>query len=267
MYDNACDRIDYNKIYDSRNYGKFKILRRVENNKKSNHIMVEIMFIDTGTITTTRLCDVLVGNVRDRYRKTIHGVACIGNASSYDDGYKLWLGMINRCYNKNLNIYYRYGGKGVRVCDKWLCCEYFLQDLPYIDGYDNWVKNKSLYHIDKDIKQRHIPMNQRVYSLETCCFIQACDNVVEARLEKNLKNDKKYIGVRKVRNKFNAYISVNGCTHNIGTYETEELAAAAYNNAANYFYNNRIVLNDVPYIDPITLSKMSTVKHYLCTRV
>lgn len=33
--------------------------------------------------------------------------------------YKVWEGMIARCENPNNNSYQSYGGKGVRVCDRW----------------------------------------------------------------------------------------------------------------------------------------------------
>lgn len=34
--------------------------------------------------------------------------------------YQIWSSMKNRCYNKSNNRYYRYGARGVRVCDEWL---------------------------------------------------------------------------------------------------------------------------------------------------
>ena len=40
---------------------------------------------------------------------------------NYDKGtYKLWHTMIRRCYNKKTNGFESYGKKGVRVCDRWL---------------------------------------------------------------------------------------------------------------------------------------------------
>lgn len=33
--------------------------------------------------------------------------------------YRIWAGMIQRCYNHNEKIYKYYGGRGIRVCDKW----------------------------------------------------------------------------------------------------------------------------------------------------
>ena len=84
--------------------------------------------------------------------------------------------MITRCYDKNNANYRLYGAKGVTVCDRWHCFEYFLEDLPLIDGYNNWLNNPGLYQLDKDLKQIGKPYNEKVYSLETCCFLYRSDN-------------------------------------------------------------------------------------------
>jgi len=44
--------------------------------------------------------------------------------------YRAWHGMIKRCYNKKYNLYHRYGGRGIIVCDRWLnSFELFLNDM------------------------------------------------------------------------------------------------------------------------------------------
>jgi hypothetical protein len=49
---------------------------------------------------------------------------------SHDSVYRTWRAMINRCENKNLEGYYLYGGKGVRVCERWRnSFEAFLEDM------------------------------------------------------------------------------------------------------------------------------------------
>ena len=34
--------------------------------------------------------------------------------------HKIWLGIKNRCYNKNTASYKNYGGRGIKVCPAWL---------------------------------------------------------------------------------------------------------------------------------------------------
>jgi hypothetical protein len=41
-----------------------------------------------------------------------------------------WAGMKKRCYNKNTKSYKYYGGRGIKVCDRWLdSFENFLADM------------------------------------------------------------------------------------------------------------------------------------------
>jgi hypothetical protein len=48
--------------------------------------------------------------------------------------YKTWLGMRERCYCKTNHAYNNYGGRGIKICDRWLAIEgkgyiNFLEDM------------------------------------------------------------------------------------------------------------------------------------------
>lgn len=43
--------------------------------------------------------------------------------------YCVWIDMKQRCYNKNCNAYKNYGGRGIKICDKWLKFEGFYEDM------------------------------------------------------------------------------------------------------------------------------------------
>lgn len=44
--------------------------------------------------------------------------------------YKAWISLKSRCYNKNDKDYKSYGGRGIKVCDKWLSSfEEFYNDI------------------------------------------------------------------------------------------------------------------------------------------
>ncbi len=57
--------------------------------------------------------------------------------------YKVWRGMFDRCVNPNDASFARYGGRGIKVCQRWLNFEKFLADVgvPFegqsIDRIDN----------------------------------------------------------------------------------------------------------------------------------
>lgn len=44
--------------------------------------------------------------------------------------YEIWAKMKHRCYNPDSMLYHRYGGRGIRVCDRWLhSFTAFLKDM------------------------------------------------------------------------------------------------------------------------------------------
>ena len=49
--------------------------------------------------------------------------------------YSVWQSMKSRCLNRNDTFYYRYGGRGIRVCDDWLDYEKF-RTWALSSGYD-----------------------------------------------------------------------------------------------------------------------------------
>lgn len=64
----------------------------------------------------TRSCGCLSVEVK-QVVNLIHGNSRVGKMTAE---YRAWLKMISRCYNKNHNSYENYGGRGIKVCDRWL---------------------------------------------------------------------------------------------------------------------------------------------------
>lgn len=56
------------------------------------------------------------------------GIRQITHGMSRTKFYNVWRGMIQRCTNPNNRKYHIYGGKGVRVCDRWMTFENFQED-------------------------------------------------------------------------------------------------------------------------------------------
>lgn len=59
--------------------------------------------------------------------------------------YQVWHSMTQRCCNSNSAPYDRYGGRGIRVCQRWLKYENFLEDM----GKD-WEEGLTIERIDND---------------------------------------------------------------------------------------------------------------------
>jgi hypothetical protein len=43
--------------------------------------------------------------------------------------YRIWNGMMSRCHNPAATGYSRYGGRGIKVCERWMEFENFLADM------------------------------------------------------------------------------------------------------------------------------------------
>lgn len=84
--------------------------------------------------------------------------------------YQCWADMKTRCLQKNNSRYHRYGGRGITVCEEWLCFQPF-QKWAEENGY---AENLTLDRIDNDSD----------YSPENCRWVT---------IQENLKNGRKNV--------------------------------------------------------------------------
>ena len=254
--------IEYDKIYYSNNYGPYKCIKETRIPGQKGRA-AEIEFINTGYKTVVPFGRIKKGTVKDIYAPVIYNVACIGNASSTHRAHPTWSNMIARCYNPNNTDYYNYGAKGVRVCSKWLCFEFFLQDLPYIDGYENWLNNPGQYQLDKDYKQQGLPPNKKIYSLETCIFIHKYCNTTLS----NKSNH--YLGIETLPSgKLRTRCKLGNQKYELGLFDDEIAAANAYNNFIKYnLKNSKVLLNNVPYMSPEEVMKKNQRKNKVVCKI
>lgn len=62
--------------------------------------------------------------------KSSKGTHAITHGKTYTSEYNIWLAMKNRCLRPNSKSYPHYGGRGIKVCDKWLnSFESFYNDM------------------------------------------------------------------------------------------------------------------------------------------
>mgnify|MGYP001200354477 CR=1 FL=1 len=69
-----------------------------------------------------------------------------GRATGYtgERVYRIWQAMLNRCRNPNQPNYANYGGRGIKVCERWLSIKNFVDDMGRPNG------DQSIDRIDND---------------------------------------------------------------------------------------------------------------------
>ena len=193
-------KVDYvGNIYDSKHYGKFKVIRElipIGYYKYSR--LFEVEFLNTGYHTVVTIYSIYSGEIKDRLIPSVYNVGYLGQENIFQFPskekiiVKVWECMIARCYNPNDKRYNNYGGSGVKVSNRWLSFENFAHDVKLKPNYDRKLLEPNMFHLDKDFLQRHIPTNQRVYSNKTCIWVSIYENA----LIKGLDNGSiKYFGV------------------------------------------------------------------------
>lgn len=252
------------KIYHSNNCGDFEILGEIEYAGKdihtsATHTRYALRFLNTGYVTDASLDAIRHGRVYDRCMPNVAGVGYVGTDMLVSDPYvfqfyKAWNDMMNRCYNKTDKDYPLYGGIGITVDPRWHNFSVFMLDVPFLPLYEKKLMYPSIYQLDKDFLQIHVPKNKRIYSRNTCMWLSKLDNVLMMSKDHDIKEGNQYIGVKRG---YNCWItSINGATYG----KFNNIVAAA--NLFNHLYprlkgpfNDITILNDVPYMSMEELSK------------
>lgn len=216
-------KIKVGDIRKSNKYGDYEIIKRYNTQK------YRVRFLLTNYEKDICASCVIYGEIRDPYYPIYYGVACQGNIkkANHKKEFNLWKFMIERCYNKNHKGYKLYGEKGIRVCDRWLCFEYFYKDIPNIKGYNEQKFLKGEIQLDKDMS--YIGSNNKIYSIETCIFLPNRINFDEMLGRRKLTTTSRYVGVTRLKDgKWQVTYVHNSKNIYGGRYETEYEAHLAY---------------------------------------
>ena len=165
--------------YISRYYGPFKIIENLGHVNRYRRVIIQ--FLLTGSIVEARYDDIKKGEVSDpAYKSYFEAREKIGPTPILDVDdylYTNWIDMRTRCYNKEHHSYRSYGAKGVSMSLDWLNdFNIFKYDVQQLPGWINKYNDPLMFHLDKDFLQHNLPINQRVYSKNTCIWLSTSLN-------------------------------------------------------------------------------------------
>lgn len=95
--------------------------------------------VPNGTVRFWSCQCLLCGNIRSVSTSSLnagHSKSCgcarkqnLRHGLSGTREFAIWNGMIQRCTNSSLKAYYRYGGRGITVCERWMTFVNFYADM------------------------------------------------------------------------------------------------------------------------------------------
>lgn len=102
-------------------FGKWFVLNRVPNKHDNKRYLCKCECGNQKEVDGYRLRKGLSKSC-PKCRVKTHGMC-------YTDTFRIWAGMFRRCYNSNFKAFKYYGGRGIKVCERWFKFENFLADM------------------------------------------------------------------------------------------------------------------------------------------
>lgn len=125
-------------------------------------------------------------------------------------GYRSWSMMKQRCNNPNYTHYSYYGGRGIKVCERWNDFRNFYEDMGARPSPQH-----SLDRIDNDGN----------YEPDNCRWATKLEQVLNRGINSN--NTSGHKGVSRRGSKWRAYVMVDHKQINLGTYTSFDEAVIA----------------------------------------
>jgi len=104
-------------------FGRLIVIKRLVNDKYSRALWLcrcicgQVNIVRTSDLNSgnTKSCGCLRKEITSK-RRLKHGYA----KNKKNHTYNVWLSMIQRCTNPNYYQYRHYGGRGIKICDRWM---------------------------------------------------------------------------------------------------------------------------------------------------
>ena len=211
-------------VFKTKSYGDLIVTKYI------NSQDVHVMFINTGYQTVTLASNIRRGLVKDRLSRSICGVGITGNIELKVNGqylkeYKIWKGVLRRCYSE----YCHNTRPTYAECSMSKDFQYFPHFMEWCSkqtGFGSLDDKGRPFTLDKDI----LIKGNKLYSEDTCCFVPY--EINNSFLKKGNKRGECLIGVCKRKDRFIAHLSRgNSIQIFLGSFTTEIEAFIAYKQA------------------------------------
>lgn len=163
----SLKQINDNPDLVGKRFNKWLVIKRIENDKKNNRrYLCECECGTQKSVAAYRLTNGLSGACPHCRIKT-HGM-------SYTDTFRIWSGILRRCLNPNFKAYKYYGGRGIKVCDRWL------------NSYENFLEDMGIRPVGLQIDRID---NDGNYEPNNCRWATAMQNNTNRNIIKNQKGN------------------------------------------------------------------------------
>ena len=188
-------------------FGRLVVLEDVGENKHKQVIWKCQCQCEEGNIVTVRGNSLRSGNTKSCgcFNKEKAQEKATKHGQSKSPIYRIWHSMLNRCYNPNNSSYHNYGGRGIKVCEKWWNFETFYEDIGKYRP-----EGKSIERISNDSH----------YEINNCKW---------ATVEEQSQNRRaKGYSQHKKTGKYCSRVAINKKQIHLGCFDTPEEARKAY---------------------------------------
>src|SRR3990167_1611264 len=125
-----------------RKFGRLSVLRFSVIKKRSSWECR----CECGSIRVVRQYNLLNGNSRScgcLMKDTVWTHGHTSRKTGITDEYRIWATMKQRCSNPKSNSYERYGGRGIKVCRRWVRFENFFTDMGKRPSKSHSIERKN----------------------------------------------------------------------------------------------------------------------------
>lgn len=229
----SCGCIEYSGNFNNlkgKRFGKLTVKENVEkNNKTIRRVLYWKCICDCGkevVYDSNRLSDGTATSCGCSFIKKRHGKA-------YSSEYSTWKHIKDRCLNPNNDHYHNYGGRGIKVCDRWL------------ESFDNFYEDMG----EKPTPEHSLDRkdNDGNYELSNCHWATQKIQSMNQRIRVDNKSGVKGVYWDKSRDKWAVEIIHKGKKHHIGRYSSLMDATRARRDAELFHWGK--LYNDYSILD------------------